>query len=517
MRYPYHMLYRRNIFMHRSILIAGFMTLGVCVHSPSFAQERIRDCIVKIYTTYNKPRYSRPWMMRGQSSRTGSGCIIAGNRVLTNAHVVSDQTFLQVRRAGQADKYVAAVESVSHELDLAILTVEDQSFFQGTNPLKIGDLPQIGQKVIAYGFPKGGTRITITEGIASRIDRKRYSHSNFWNLVCQIDAAVNSGSSGGPVISNNKIVGVAFQVTKGQNIGYMVPAPVIKHFFDDLKDGTHNGVPDLPITWQNLENPQIRHFHGMTKNQSGILITKIAPLFMGEGLFDLNDIILSIDGYDVANDGSIGFRDGERINLDYAVDQKQVNDVISIRVLRQGQVQQLEVDLKTSKTSYGHLVPRNQYETSPSYFITGGLVFSQLTTNYLLIWNKWSDVPHELKSYYYATRSLKNQDREQIVVLIDVLADKINVGYTYFEDKVVSQINGKSIQSMQDLVHAFEDHKEEHHQILIEPKNSQILLSVQEVRKRNPIILAKYKVPQDRSSDLANPITDQKPLSDYSQ
>ena len=49
--------------------------------------------------------------MRGQRSRIGSGCIIAGNRVLTNAHVVSDHTFIRVRRAGQADKFVASVDA----------------------------------------------------------------------------------------------------------------------------------------------------------------------------------------------------------------------------------------------------------------------------------------------------------------------------------------------------------------------------------------------------------------------
>jgi S1-C subfamily serine protease len=125
------------------------------------AQNHFTESIVKIYTTYDRPNYRRPWQMEGQRNVIGSGCIIAGRRILTNAHVVSDHTFIRVRRAMQAEKYVATVEAVSHELDLALLSVGDGRFFDGSMPIPIGTLPYVGDKVTALGFPKGGTRITI--------------------------------------------------------------------------------------------------------------------------------------------------------------------------------------------------------------------------------------------------------------------------------------------------------------------------------------------------------------------
>ena len=468
------------------------------------AQEKIANSIVKIYTTYDQPNYFRPWQMKGQHSRIGSGSIISGKRILTNAHVISDHTFIRVRRAGMAEKYVASVTAVSHELDLAILTVRDESFFRDARPLKIGKLPQVGDKVSAYGFPRGGTRITITEGIVSRIERKIYSHSHFKGLVCQIDAAINPGSSGGPVISGDNIVGVIFQSTSGQNIGYMVPAPVIRHFFKDLDDGRHDGVPTLFFVWQNLENPQMREYLGMVPDQSGILVKEVSPPFLGEAMLQSGDVILAIDGHDIASDGTIEIRKTERISFSYAIDRKQLNESISMKVLRRGQVQILKMDLQVPRTSAGYLLPRVQYETLPTYYIIGGLVFTRLNTNYLDGWRKWESVPLRLKKYYFDIVTRENQHRQDVVILMDILPDEVNIGYDIFKNWVVAGVNGNKINSIQDLVHAFENNTGPYHRILFEDHNAEVILATEKLSEKNRHILEKYKIINDRSSDLSD-------------
>ncbi len=339
------------------------------------AQDPVRSSIVKVYTTSQRANYARPWEMEGQDDWTGSGSIIAGNRILTNAHVVSDQTFVQVQRADLPDKYVARVTAVSHEFDLALLAVTDEGFFAGSAPLPLDDLPSAGDAVVTLGFPMGGTRIAVTEGVISRIDRDTYSHSSFENLVCQIDAAINPGSSGGPVLSEGAIVGVAFQATEGQSIGYMVPTPVVQHFLKDLEDGRHDGAPVLAVRWQVLENVQLRRHCGMADGQSGVWITKVAPLFEGEDKLLAHDVLLGVDDFGVANDGTIEFRPGERIDFLYAIDRKQVGESVTLHLLRSGKPRDITLVLSAAKRSYGHLVPRRLYETRPSYYVVGGLVF----------------------------------------------------------------------------------------------------------------------------------------------
>ena len=201
------------------------------------ADASIKDSIVKIYTVADMPDYHNPWSTLGAYRGTGSGCVIDGKRILTNAHVVANETFVQVRKHGDAKRHNAAVEQISHDADLAILTVEDPAFFDDVPSLKFGELPETQDEVEVYGFPLGGDSLSITKGILSRLEHTFYVHSSHFLFAGQLDAAINPGNSGGPVISNGKIVGVVMQGLKGdaENIGYMVPISVIDHFFTDLK------------------------------------------------------------------------------------------------------------------------------------------------------------------------------------------------------------------------------------------------------------------------------------------
>ncbi|MCK5504205.1 MAG: serine protease, partial [Thermodesulfovibrionia bacterium] len=330
--------------------IISILILSSVLALPARADINVKKAVVKIYTVNNRYNYHEPWQMQGQSTFQGSGVIIHGKKILTNAHVVSDQTFIQVRKAGKAKKYTAKIEIIAHESDLAILKVNDSSFFDGSEPLETGDLPDVREKVSVYGFPEGGDKLSITEGVVSRVEHSNYTHSGAYLLACQIDAPINSGNSGGPVISGDKIVGVAFQGLSGgryDNIGYMVPTPVINHFLKDIEDGKHDGTPDLGISMQKMENPDIRLSYFMSKEQTGILVNKIYPDSPAAGILKPEDIILSIDGVNVASDGTIEFRKDERTFFAYMMQRKQINDIVTLEILRNRK--KLSVDIKLTK------------------------------------------------------------------------------------------------------------------------------------------------------------------------
>src|SRR4029077_15049312 len=114
--------------------------------------------------------------------------------------------------------------------------------FEGTTPLEIGELPNLQDVVVALGYPTGGDKLSITEGVVSRVEIIPYTQSARKLLAVQIDAAINPGNSGGPILKNGKLVGIAMQVmTNSQNIGYMIPTPVINHFLDDFADNKYDG------------------------------------------------------------------------------------------------------------------------------------------------------------------------------------------------------------------------------------------------------------------------------------
>jgi S1-C subfamily serine protease len=118
---------------------------------------------------------------------------------------------MQVRKYGQADKVTARVLATSHDSDLALLTVDNDSFWAGVEPPTFGGLPSLHDQVIAVGYPTGGDQISVTAGVVSRIDYGRYSYSSRQHLIVQVDSAINAGNSGGPVFHGREVVGVAFQ------------------------------------------------------------------------------------------------------------------------------------------------------------------------------------------------------------------------------------------------------------------------------------------------------------------
>lgn len=470
---------------------------------PAQVSAGIKDVVVKIYTVYNKHNYHEPWQMHGQESRQGSGVIISGNRILTNAHVVSDKTFIQVRKSGKVKRYTATVDKVYHKSDLAILKVKDDSFFLNVSPIPYGSLPDIKDDVFVYGFPVGGDKLSITRGVISRVEHKQYNHSSAYLLACQIDASVNQGSSGGPVVQNDKIVGIALQTAVGnqiENIGYIVPVPVIEHFLEDISDENLDGIPALGLSLQRLENPDMRRKYMMKETQTGVLVVNVYPGSPVAGKIQTGDVIVRLEEKNIDNDGTIEFRKGERTYLEYLVQKKQINETSEITVFRNGNLLKVKFSLSKPLHSF-ELVPHEQYDVPPEYYIIGGLVFMPLTLNYLMEYgseeNFFYHAPTELLNYYY--NGEQGINRREILILSKVLAHDVNIGYHDFVNGVINKVNGIKLKKMEDLVEAFETDVDDRYHEIEDIRGFTIVLDKNNVVKAQKKILKNYKIASDRS------------------
>ena len=121
----------------------------------------------------------------------------------------------------------------------------------------------------------GGRRISVTKGIVSRIQMDTYAHTGAdSHLVIQTDAAINPGNSGGPVMQDGKVVGVAFQgLRQAENIGYMIPTTVIRHFLADINDGKYDGFGSLGVMlYPGLHNPSYKDYLKVPADQQGIVV-----------------------------------------------------------------------------------------------------------------------------------------------------------------------------------------------------------------------------------------------------
>jgi len=457
-------------------------------------EDLTKQAIVKIYTTAKIPNYQAPWSSSMRSS-TGSGAIIEGGYILTNAHVVANQAFLEVQRYGQRKRYIAKVYAVSHQADLALLKVEEKAFFEGVKPLTFGSLPNVEQKIVVYGFPMGGSTLSATIGVVSRVEHHTYAHSGETFLAVQVDAAVNPGNSGGPALSDGKIVGVVMQhISKSQNIGYLVPVDMVQHFLTDMKDGKYNGFGELGIGTQKLENPAMRRYYGLDDNISGKLIDKIVYSSSLKDVLKEGDILTAIDGHNIENDGTVAFRKHEYTDYNYYVDTYQMGDTISLDIIRDKKSMKVKATLQ-NRADDMYLVKTTRYDSMPTYFIYGGYVFSPLTRNLLRATNR-----NRLKLSNLALKWQK-EDKNEAIVLLKVLASDISRGDNNFGMWAIDKVNGKTFKNFQEFYQKMEAVTSQY--IVLEDNDGvKVVIEKKEAQEKQSEILKKYNIQFDKSIDL---------------
>lgn len=157
---------------------------------------------------------------------SGTGCVINKNGIiLTSSHVVNNATYIEVTTAKGESYKAEIIKSEKQNDDLALLKITPQ---KPLPTIKLGDssLVKVGQKVLAIGNPFGFNG-TLTTGIISRIDYER-------NKI-QTDAAINPGSSGGPILNaNGEVIGISQSIFNPDNnksnigIGFAVPVNEVK-------------------------------------------------------------------------------------------------------------------------------------------------------------------------------------------------------------------------------------------------------------------------------------------------
>lgn len=443
-------------------------------------QEEILSGVVRIYCTHSQPNFGMPWQRKKQESSTSSGFMIDNKYILTNAHAVEYGSLIQVKKRQSESKYLASVVAVGHECDLAILTIEDSGFWEGTKPLQFGELPDLLEDVSVIGYPIGGDSVSITSGVVSRIEMQEYAQASAELLAIQIDAAINPGNSGGPVVdSENKVIGVAFQSLSSEdteNIGYVVPVNVIEHFLDDVRrHGTYSGVCGIGVRLQSMENEKLRTHFRMSESHTGVRVLGVAPLAPAAAILQTGDVILSVDGIRVANDGSIPFREGsfkERVQLGYYLSMKFPGDVISIDILRAGQVMTVSVPMWVpQKLVPRTLLQKNVVDAShnrgtgskgsivggnPSYLLVGGLVLVALSREYLE--SEFNpEHMHEFEYWADEFRILALADAsqtatgEETVLLSQVIANDCNVGYENLENLILRSFNGQKVHNLRQV------------------------------------------------------------------
>lgn len=446
-------------------------------------EQVLENSIVKIYVTSKSYTTYSPWNADSVAS-SGSGFIIDGKRILTNAHVVADQVFVELQRDGNPKRYQAEVQTVSHELDIAILTVKDQRFFDKGKALSLGELPDIHQEIMVYGYPIGGDTLSTTRGIVSRIEYLPYAHSGLSYQMIQIDAAINPGNSGGPAIIDGKVAGVVMQKAggDGENIGYIIPTPMVKRFLQDLEDGKYDGFPALSLQAELMLSPALKKKYRLGEEQSGILVNKVCANTSAEKVLQKGDVITHIDGKNIDDDGTSPLNSHKTIYFAHYLDLHQIGETLTLDIVRDGKPLQVELLLdKADESDY-------LFDQEPRYFLYGGFVF---------VADEAYDSCLSREDY----DDSKSKDQEETVTITQVLAASSNLGFHDLSSMVIKKINGKTFNTFEEFYKHLKNTREPF--IMLEDHSGyEVAIDRELAEKEHKEILEQYRIHRDHSAEI---------------
>ena len=439
------------------------MSYATAAQDPAPAvPANVENAVVKVFSTLRYPDPFKPWTKQAPSEVTGSGVVIEGKRILTNAHVVlySSQVQIQANQAG--DKLSATVVAIAPGIDLAVLKLDDESFFKTHAPInRANSLPDIKDPVLAYGYPTGGNALSITKGIISRIEFVPYNYP-VSGLRIQIDAAINPGNSGGPAIAGDKMIGLAFShLDQAQNIGYIIPNEEIELFLKDIADGHYDGKPAIYDELQTLENPALRAYLKAEPSVQGMVVHRPFGTTAAYPLKEW-DVITRIADTPIDDEGMIKMGNNLRVDFRYLIQNVTVNGKVPLTVVRAGKPLQIQVPAPPMRPM---MVPSLNGEYPP-YFIYGPMVFSKATMQF----TQSIGIRGGLASVFGFVHSPlvtrigdpPDADREELVVVSSPLfPHKLSKGYSNPSGCVVAAVNGIKIHSLAHLVAVLRDLKDE--------------------------------------------------------
>ena len=277
------------------------------------------------------------------SSSTGTGVVLSEDGyIVTNAHVVDGAGSVDVLLTDDR-VFTASIIGSDEISDLAVLRVEATDLI----PARFGDSTQlrIGDTVAAIGDPLGVKyRGTYTDGIVSAINRDVDMDGRTMTLI-QTNAALNSGTSGGPLINcYGQVIGIntmkisAFTDSAGvEGIGFAIPSVTVKDIVDQLiTQGYVSGRPTLGLEGETLSS-FYQHYYRLP---SGLYITGVEPGSDAEAKgIEHGDMLLSIDGNRILS----------MDQLKAVLFDREVGDTVEAVIFRSGQQYRVTLTLGEQK------------------------------------------------------------------------------------------------------------------------------------------------------------------------
>jgi len=454
--------------IRRSLIVFGVMvvaTSGMLAKKepavPSAAGKQKQLALVRVNVTGQSYDYFRPWQKKAPFSKRALGAVLSKGRVLVTADLVANQNYVELERAESGEKTAANVLVIDYEANLALLEPTEKTFLDGITPLEITPDTVVGDRLAAWQLEPTGA-LLATEGLVTTVQMMPYpiEVGQFLTYRISIPMQYRENSYTVPLVKKNKLAGLLLRYDSRSQLVDAIPAPIITHFLKEAESQNYRGFPSAGFSFFPTRDPQLRQFAGEKGKGGGVYITNVEPgtPAMKAGL-QVGDVITAIANNEVDQNGNYVdplYGKIEFTNLLTA--HAYAGDVVPFHIQRNGKPMQVNVTLE-HRDAKDYVSLPYYLDQPPRYYVVGGLIFQELSRQYLKEWGpNWQrEAPQRLVYFDHFQSELFPDRNRRIVILSQVLPANSTIGYDDLAYLTVTKVNGKEIKSLDDLAAAVKE------------------------------------------------------------
>src|SRR5437660_6342560 len=427
---------------------------------PATLSKQKQLALVRVNVTGQSYDYFRPWQKKAPFSKRALGAVLSKGRVLVTADLVTNQNYVELERAESGEKTAAKVQVIDYAANLALLEPVEKTFLDGITPLEITPDTVVGDRLAAWQLEPTGA-LVATEGLVTTVQMTPYpiDIGEFLTYRVSIPMQYRENSYTVPLVKNNKLAGLLLRYDPRSQLMDAIPAPIITHFLRDAAKPNYQGFPSIGFTYFPTRDPQLRKYSGESGNGGGVYVTGIEPgAAVQKAGLQVGDIVTAIGNSGLDQNGNYVDPLYKKIDFTNLLTMRGYSgEKVSFKIHRQGKPMQLEVTLE-HRPSDDYVIPPYSRDEAPKYYILGGLIFQELTRQYLREWgtNWLKDAPQR---FVYLDRfqwELFPEGHRRVVILSQVLPVNGTIGYDDVGYLTVTKVNGKDIRSLEDLAGALQ-------------------------------------------------------------
>lgn len=433
-----------------------------------------------------------PWNRKPVESETGRAWQVRPGWWMTTADLVGNASLVQLKIPRHLEALQAQVRLLNDSANLALLQTEPPDN-NTPSPVTWGEArPGTAEAlVIGHQGPE------LQEVKLERLILGLRERTETWVPVYVGSLGQEPPPSGTPLFQGKALVGML--VHRGSGTPHLLPAQLLQRLINLSGEESASLLPQRGFDWRPLPHPSVGEYLGLPPGLQGVWIPQVWESGTGSEALQPQDVLTHLNGWGVDDEGQIQHPLWGRVPLDVMlILEFHSGDPLTFQGYRDGKP--FMVSTRVSIRQAEQHIPRQTYNVPPRYVIRGGLLFQELSRDYLQIWGKrWAEhAPIRLRLFPLLDEARPGNPDQRIVLLSQVLPDAVNIGYEDLEHEIVAAVNGTPVHRLEDLVEAMQQPPGAFHQIefMTGASRHMVVLPVSELPEAHRRLQSNYQIPE---------------------